>query len=121
HRSRGNSLVRSMSAARGAISRAAKWETVSRRMSTVSPRPKLRPWCMEASRLAPGAAAFCRPGWQTGEGEPAQGLPVEPRRCRMTGATKDRYDASGLASIAAPEKGVTIGILTVFHITLTLT
>ena len=42
HSSFGNSLVRSISAARGAISSAAKLRTVSRSMSADSPRSKFR-------------------------------------------------------------------------------
>src|SRR5512134_3145056 len=44
HRSIGNSLLRSISAARGAISRRAKSATCSRSMSAVSPSPKSSGW-----------------------------------------------------------------------------
>src|SRR5262245_38938402 len=43
HRSRGNSLSRSMRAARGAIASAAKSATVARRISSVSPSSKSSP------------------------------------------------------------------------------
>src|SRR5579863_5380007 len=43
HRSTGNALSRSMSAARGAISSPAKASTVARSMSAASPRSKFRP------------------------------------------------------------------------------
>src|SRR6059058_1514788 len=58
HRSMGNWSLRSISAARGAISLCAKACTVSRRASRSSPRPKSRPGscCMEVS-LVPDAFA----------------------------------------------------------------
>src|SRR4051812_12678549 len=57
-RSAGKTLSRSMSAARGAISSAAKARTVSRNMSIVSPRSKFNPEVMAGRSLAQTLGPF---------------------------------------------------------------
>src|SRR5512141_344537 len=71
HKSLGNSLARSRAAARGAISRAAKLATVSRRIAIVSPSPKSRPEFVIAARLVIGFAVHGHQGLQQ---RGAQGL-----------------------------------------------
>ena len=74
HRSAGNRLSWSIAAARGAISSAAKLRTVSRSISMVSPRSKLRPgsWVMGVSFSVDVAALGCCPGDRAGGAAPAK-------------------------------------------------
>src|SRR4030095_971181 len=68
HRSRGNSLVRSIASARGAVSPWAKPAPVSRTMSAVSPRSKLSDGKLNCAMAAPSEQ---KQGGDTEEGEEA--------------------------------------------------
>src|SRR5258706_2203443 len=99
HNSLGNSLARSMAAARGAISRAAKLATVSRRIAIVSPSPKSRPGFIIAAGLVIGFAVHGHQGLQQ---RGAQGLLARFHREYVR--PRDNQGAAGAYHFAARDQ-----------------